>query len=59
MKFYHIIRRKDYLTGHPENFKIKLDFVSHITNKKIYYKVTKENYQMVFLHLVSLCYIGG
>ena len=34
MKLYHIIRRKDYLTGHPGNFKIKLDFVSHITNKK-------------------------
>ena len=34
MKLYHIIRRKDYLTGHPENFKVKLDFVSHITNKK-------------------------
>ena len=26
MKLYHIIRRKDYLTGHPENFEIKLDF---------------------------------
>ena len=39
----------------------RADFlVEHLTNKrKIYHKVTKEKYQMIFSHMVSFYNTGG